>query len=179
MIRAMYSIKAVSQATGLSVETLRAWERRYGLVTPARDGAGRRVYRSGDVLRLRRLREATDRGHPIGRIARFDDAQLAALLDGQANAPPRSGGSAFVERILAATQAFRSDECEQALTLAIAILRQSNWSAKCCGRCCRRSASAGTAANCRSHRSAWSRPPSASTYRWCSTLMTAVRVARR
>ena len=34
---AMYSIKAVSQATGLTVETLRAWERRYRIVVPQRD----------------------------------------------------------------------------------------------------------------------------------------------
>ena len=33
----MYSIKAVAQATGLTVETLRAWERRYAVVTPVRD----------------------------------------------------------------------------------------------------------------------------------------------
>ena len=51
----MYSIKAVSQATGLTVETLRAWERRYRVVVPRRDDMGRRVYGPDDVLRLRRL----------------------------------------------------------------------------------------------------------------------------
>src|SRR5512134_2686564 len=77
---AMYSIKAVSQATGLTVETLRAWERRYRAVVPVRDDLGRRVYRAEDVLRLRRLREATDRGHPIGRLVHLDDTSLAGLL---------------------------------------------------------------------------------------------------
>ena len=76
----MYSIKAVAQATGLTVETLRAWERRYGVVVPQRDASGRRVYRPEDVLRLRRLREATERGHPIGRLAVLGDDGLAALL---------------------------------------------------------------------------------------------------
>jgi DNA-binding transcriptional MerR regulator/methylmalonyl-CoA mutase cobalamin-binding subunit len=118
----MYSIKAVSQATGLSVETLRAWERRYGIVVPQRDELGRRVYRPDDVLRLRRLREATERGHPIGRLARLDDQQLADVLDSSGNAPLQATCNAFVERILEAAQRFRAAECEQSLTLAIATL---------------------------------------------------------
>ena len=73
----MYSIKAVSQATGLTVETLRAWERRYAWSCRERDDLGRRVYRPEDVLRLRRLREATERGHPIGRLVQLDEAGLA------------------------------------------------------------------------------------------------------
>src|SRR5512135_759197 len=118
----MYSIKAVSQATGLSVETLRAWERRYGVVAPERDDLGRRVYRPEDVLRLRRLREATDHGHPIGRLARLGEQQLVNLLEGAANTPLQATCNAFVERILEAAQRFRSAECEQSLTLAIAML---------------------------------------------------------
>ncbi|HEX7374872.1 MAG TPA: MerR family transcriptional regulator [Steroidobacteraceae bacterium] len=118
----MYSIKAVSQATGLSVETLRAWERRYGIVTPRRDDLGRRVYRPEDVLRLRRLREATEQGHPIGRLRQLDDPQLASLLEGPGHAPLRATCDAFVERILESAQRFRPSECEQSLTLAIAML---------------------------------------------------------
>ena len=76
----MYSIKAVSQATGLSIETLRAWERRYGIVEPLRDGNGRRSYRPEDVIRLRRLREATERGHPISKLSRLSDEEPHKLL---------------------------------------------------------------------------------------------------
>ncbi|MFN7271331.1 MAG: MerR family transcriptional regulator, partial [Gammaproteobacteria bacterium] len=39
-----FTIKAVAQATGVTVETLRAWERRYEVVQPSRDGSGRRTY---------------------------------------------------------------------------------------------------------------------------------------
>jgi DNA-binding transcriptional MerR regulator/methylmalonyl-CoA mutase cobalamin-binding subunit len=118
----MYSIKAVAQATGLTVETLRAWERRYGIVAPNRDASGRRVYRPEDVLRLRRLREATERGHSIGRLAGLSDDGLAALLSESTDRRIRATANAFVERILEAAQRFRSAECEQALTLAIAML---------------------------------------------------------
>lgn len=119
----MYSIKAVAQATGLTVETLRAWERRYRVVVPSRDELGRRVYRPEDVLHLRRLREATERGHPIGRLAQMDAAGLVALLHepGLQSAPIRAP-SAFVERLLAAAERYSSTECEQALTLAISLL---------------------------------------------------------
>ncbi len=118
----MYSIKAASQATGLTVETLRAWERRYGIVAPKRDAAGRRVYGPEDVLRLRLLREATDRGHPIGRLAQLPDAELSALLEESTAARPAAGPGGFAGRILAAARDFRAAECEQALTLAIALL---------------------------------------------------------
>jgi MerR family transcriptional regulator, light-induced transcriptional regulator len=119
----MYSIKAVSQATGLTVETLRAWERRYRIVSPQRDDLGRRLYGADDVLRLRRLREATERGHSIGRLVQMDDAALADLLH-QASAAPTavSAPSAFVARILDAAENYSSAACEQALTLAISLL---------------------------------------------------------
>ena len=118
----MYSIKAVAQATGLTVETLRAWERRYSVVVPQRDTSGRRVYRPEDVLRLRRLREATERGHPISRLAVLGDDGLAALLNEPTDRRARAASNALVERILESAQRFRSAECEQALTLAIAML---------------------------------------------------------
>ena len=41
-----YPIRAVAQLTGLSVDTLRAWERRYKAVSPQRQGRGR-VYNEG------------------------------------------------------------------------------------------------------------------------------------
>jgi DNA-binding transcriptional MerR regulator/methylmalonyl-CoA mutase cobalamin-binding subunit len=119
----VYSIKAASQATGLSVETLRAWERRYGIVEPRRDESGRRVYLPEDVLRLRRLREATDRGHPIGRLATLSDEALSGLLaEAPAAIVARSAPEAFVVRMLEAARDYRAAECEQALVLAIALL---------------------------------------------------------
>jgi methanogenic corrinoid protein MtbC1 len=119
----MYSIKAVSQATGLTVETLRAWERRYRVVVPRRDDLGRRVYCPDDVLRLRRLREATERGHPIGRLAQMDEPGLVGLLHEPGPRPAMPATPpAFVERILAAAEDYSSARCEQALTLAISLL---------------------------------------------------------
>jgi DNA-binding transcriptional MerR regulator len=75
-----YPIRAVSRLTGLTPDTLRAWERRYGAVTPTRDGRGR-VYSDADIARLRQLALLVNDGHAIGRIARLSDARLAALSE--------------------------------------------------------------------------------------------------
>jgi DNA-binding transcriptional MerR regulator len=118
----MYSIKAVSHATGLTVETLRAWERRYGVIRPQRDATGRRVYAASDVARLRRLREATERGHPISRIASLTDIELARLLSDVPERQNRAAANAFVRRMVDAAANFKPIDCEQALTLAISLL---------------------------------------------------------
>ena len=74
-----YPIGAVAVLTGLTVDTLRAWERRHKVVTPSRDDRGR-VYDDADVRRLQLVAAAVSRGHAVGRLARLDDAALAALL---------------------------------------------------------------------------------------------------
>jgi MerR family transcriptional regulator, light-induced transcriptional regulator len=51
----MYTIKRVSEIVGVPVATLRAWQRRYGVVTPARSNGGYRLYRADDVAVLRRM----------------------------------------------------------------------------------------------------------------------------
>jgi DNA-binding transcriptional MerR regulator len=118
-----YSIKAAAVATGLSVETLRAWERRYGIVEPKRDPSGHRVYTGMDVARLRRLRETTNRGHPIGKIAHLSDAELNSLLvDRHEDHPNVAAAQALGTRILAAIEKFDLEECDQAIAMAFALL---------------------------------------------------------
>jgi DNA-binding transcriptional MerR regulator len=120
---AHYSIRAVAQATGLTVETLRAWERRYGIIEPKRDGSGHRVYTACDVNRLRRLRETTDRGHPISKIAHLSDLDLAGLLsDRDADHAVDGAARAFAERIMAAVESYRIGECDAAISMAFALL---------------------------------------------------------
>ena len=72
---AHYPIRAVSRLTGISIDTLRAWERRHGAVTPVRDERGR-MYTDADVARLRLLRQAVEQGHSIGRLAGLTDTDL-------------------------------------------------------------------------------------------------------
>jgi MerR family transcriptional regulator, light-induced transcriptional regulator len=61
------TILVVSRQTGLSMETLRAWERRYGFPTPERrPGSNRRLYSEADVIRLKAICAAIDAGYRIG-----------------------------------------------------------------------------------------------------------------
>ena len=83
-------MKAACQLTGLSPDTLRAWERRYSAVQPKRDGNGRRVYERADVARLRLLRQAVDLGQPIHRAARLSTAELESLYARPASASRRT-----------------------------------------------------------------------------------------
>ena len=118
-----FSIKAAAQATGLSVETLRAWERRYEIVRPERDGSGRRAYSASDVARLRLLRAATELGHTISKLAALNDEELAKLVresGGLARNPPR--GNSYVERALDATEHSDPIGVEEALLSAMSLL---------------------------------------------------------
>jgi DNA-binding transcriptional MerR regulator len=75
-----YPIRAVSKLTGLSIDTLRAWEKRYQAVVPLRDERGR-MYTESDLERLNLLRAAVDKGHAIGRVAALTNQQLRELLE--------------------------------------------------------------------------------------------------
>jgi DNA-binding transcriptional MerR regulator len=63
----LYNLKAVCKETGLSPATLRAWERRYGLVIPKRSPGGHRLYSRHDVELLKWLMERKQEGLSISR----------------------------------------------------------------------------------------------------------------
>ncbi len=74
-----HPIRVVAQRTGLTPATLRAWERRYQVVDPARSEGGQRLYSDRDVERLRRLHALTEAGRPISLIASLPDEELEQL----------------------------------------------------------------------------------------------------
>jgi len=64
----MYAIKTLAALTGVNPVTLRAWERRYGLLEPQRTPKGHRLYTERDVERIRRALALTRDGVPIGQV---------------------------------------------------------------------------------------------------------------
>ncbi len=85
MNKKKYNIGAVSRITGLSTHAIRAWEKRYGVVKPARSGTnGRREYSQEDLELLLLLKKATSLGLNIGNIAHLGSEELRSLLDEQA-----------------------------------------------------------------------------------------------
>ena len=77
-----YRIGEAARRAGLSEAVLRAWERRYGVLEPARTPGGYRVYGEQDVALLRRLRQLTNDGMAI--------REAAALTRGEANGRGRT-----------------------------------------------------------------------------------------
>jgi DNA-binding transcriptional MerR regulator/methylmalonyl-CoA mutase cobalamin-binding subunit len=124
-----YPIRAVARLTGVGIDTLRAWERRHGAVTPTRDERGR-LYSDADVRRLRLLRDAVAHGHSIGRIAALDTAALESL-GGPATEPgvaePSQAPRDAIDRgpLIEALRRFDTAAVEAALGRAAVMLTPS------------------------------------------------------
>ena len=95
-------IREVARITGVNAVTLRAWERRYGLIIPHRTAKGHRLFSAEHILRIRHILTWLNRGVPV--------SQVKPLLD---TVP------AFREPAGNDWQAWR-----QALTLAISELAE-------------------------------------------------------
>ncbi|MHC4469814.1 MAG: MerR family transcriptional regulator [Planctomycetota bacterium] len=77
----LLSIGDVADATGISVDTIRVWERRYGRPVPVRLPSGHRRYTVGHVRWLRRIAEALAGGHRPSKVVKLGDEDLDRLLE--------------------------------------------------------------------------------------------------
>lgn len=75
-----HPIQVVARRTGLSVDVIRVWERRYGVVSPHRSSAKRRLYSDADILKLSLLHRATQAGRRISDLAGLEESEILALL---------------------------------------------------------------------------------------------------
>ena len=83
--RTAMNISAVERDTGLSKDTLRVWERRYGFPQPGRDATGERLYPAEQVERLRVIARLLNAGERPGQIVALPLAELRQRL--QASMP--------------------------------------------------------------------------------------------
>lgn len=74
------NIAAAERDTGLSKDTLRVWERRYGFPSPPRDRSGERLYPPEQIERLRLLKRLVDAGERPGRLMGLSMAELQEQL---------------------------------------------------------------------------------------------------
>ena len=110
--RTMYTIKQAAARSGVAVSLLRAWERRYGVVSPARTDSGYRLYDDADVARLRAMRRLIGEGWSANvaasKVVSLDDAAVGEMLKtaatpvdglvaGDSAMPVESLSEAFVE----------------------------------------------------------------------------------
>ncbi|WP_051235728.1 MerR family transcriptional regulator [Marinimicrobium agarilyticum] len=80
-------IRTVSEQTGVNSVTLRAWERRYGLIKPLRTEKGHRLYRPEDIERIGLIQQWLARGVAVGQVR----ALLEESSDGAAGPEAISG----------------------------------------------------------------------------------------
>lgn len=103
------SIADVERDTGLSKDTLRVWERRYGFPRPQRDALGERSYALAQVQKLQVIKRLMDGGHRPGRLVSRTMAELRALSEAGRASPGAASASP------AAADGSRHDEIEALL----------------------------------------------------------------
>lgn len=107
------SISAVERDTGLTKDTLRVWERRYGFPVPQRDGLSERAYPLEQVDKLRVIKRLMDAGHRPGRIVGLPVEALQRLADSIGGHALRSADGGPAPDLRAHLDLLRSHDVEQ------------------------------------------------------------------
>jgi MerR family transcriptional regulator, light-induced transcriptional regulator len=124
---ALHPIGVVAKRTGLTLHVLRAWERRYGVVTPTRTAGGQRLYTDADMARLRLLRLVTEAGRNISQVAKLSDGELERLaaehVGGTSASAQQTGAEVYRARSIAAASQLDGDSVHATLMRAVVSLR--------------------------------------------------------
>ncbi len=75
-----YRIGSVAALTGIAIERLRAWERRYGF-SPAHKNGRTRFYSAQQLQRLQKIKHLIDRGQTVSSVISLSESQLNQRLD--------------------------------------------------------------------------------------------------
>lgn len=67
----LFPIREVARLTGINPVTLRAWERRYGLIQPTRTESGHRLYSMADIEKVRSILNWIDRGVAVSKVGKI------------------------------------------------------------------------------------------------------------
>jgi methanogenic corrinoid protein MtbC1 len=95
-------IGELARRVGVSPETLRAWERRYGLLRPARTPAGYRLYSRADEARAQRMRALIDDGWGAAQAA--EGVAAGVPLPGRSEPPAAEPGRGPLGAVATALQ---------------------------------------------------------------------------
>jgi len=112
----LFPIRTVSSLTGVNAITLRAWERRYGLIRPVRTPTGHRLYRREDIDVIHRAVALIDKGMSIGQVKKSLD-----LLPDDAHSEPTSQWPRHQTRMVNAIARFDEDELEDAYNEVLSL----------------------------------------------------------
>jgi DNA-binding transcriptional MerR regulator len=123
-----FNLKVVLKETGIAADTLRAWERRYGLPMPQRSAGGHRLYSQRDIETIKWLIKRQAEGLSISRAVDLWNEQLASGADPLAGPVPSSilpAASANLENLrrdwIDACLNFSESTAEQTLNQAFSM----------------------------------------------------------
>jgi DNA-binding transcriptional MerR regulator len=111
----LFPIREVSRLTGVNPVTLRAWERRYGLIQPKRTESGHRLYAMADIERVHSVLAWLDRGVAVSKVGKIlaRTAPLQALSHLIPNELVQADYAQWQEQVKAAVSAFDEVQLEQ------------------------------------------------------------------
>ena len=111
----LFPIREVSRLTGVNPVTLRAWERRYGLIQPTRTESGHRLYALADIERVRSILGWLDRGVAVSKVGRIlaKSAPLQALSHIIPNELVQADYAQWQQQVHAAVSAFDDVQLDQ------------------------------------------------------------------
>jgi DNA-binding transcriptional MerR regulator len=99
-------IRTVSSLTGVNAVTLRAWERRYNLITPQRTPKGHRLYTQEDVELIRQVLDLLDQGIAISQVKPLLEQAPRQTAAAPAAGDPGEVWRNYQQKMLAAIAAF-------------------------------------------------------------------------
>ncbi len=116
----LYTIGTVSKLTGVGAITLRAWERRYDLITPVRKESGHRLYTRKHIDQINRITALTSQGIRISQISPDMLEVASPNPDGEASGT-RDRWSESLDTMIAAIIDFDEQRLEDVYNEALAI----------------------------------------------------------
>lgn len=111
----LFPIREVSRLTGVNPVTLRAWERRYGLIQPTRTESGHRLYALADIERVHSILGWLDRGVAVSKVGKIlaKAAPLQALSHIIPNELVQADYAQWQQQVHAAVSAFDDIQLDQ------------------------------------------------------------------
>lgn len=129
------SIGTLSQATGVPVDTLRTWERRYGFPTPiARTEGSHRRYPADTITSVQLIVRGLERGHRASEVVGLDAQQLRRLIEAsEQSLEPQMKAELLVQDWLRLTRALDGDALSAEFHRCLAELPAVAFLERCMG----------------------------------------------
>ncbi len=110
----LFPIREVSRLTGVNPVTLRAWERRYGLIQPTRTESGHRLYSRADIETVKRILDWIERGLAVSKVGKIlaRDEQQADAVRAERATPAQGEWPQWQARLMHAVRDFDDRQLE-------------------------------------------------------------------